>query len=247
MCVWYFLLYHNHKYRYAVATWINWCVDLVACLFFHPSLDTSVVRVTRIDSFSIFHTHTRRMHPSCICASFQHLILAFRAAWRHRISPQLQCSYIDFQSPSNYFGTRPITQVPHLCVWPRLLTSPSLLMSVHFVDIKLVYFWLVFFFSSSYFGMQNVFVRPPHTVVKQTTSAGRSPISRLLLLYCDWKDLSPSIHNSSTSCIDYIHTRNSKYFLLGVSNNHYKWGFFHIWTIWHRWDDLFGGKRYFNV
>lgn len=40
---------------------------------------------------------------------------------------------------------------------------------------------------------------PPHTVVKQTTSAEGSPISTLLLLYSHRQDLSPSIHNSATS------------------------------------------------
>lgn len=39
---------------------------------------------------------------------------------------------------------------------------------------------------------------PPHTVVKQTTSAEGSPISTLLLLYSHRQDLSPSICNAGT-------------------------------------------------
>lgn len=51
------------------------------CVFFllHLSPCTSAVSATRIDSFSIPHTHVgaRRMHPSCIWACFLHLILPF--------------------------------------------------------------------------------------------------------------------------------------------------------------------------
>lgn len=43
------------------------------------------------------------------------------------------------------------------------------------------------------------FFSPPHTVVKQTTSAEGSPTSRLLLFYSHRRDPSPSIHKSSTS------------------------------------------------
>lgn len=86
-----------------------------------------MVSPTRINSFNILHTHTQacRMHPSYISASFIHLILPFRAAGRHRISPQLPCSHIDFRSRLNYFGMMPITQVLRLAVFDHISLSPN--------------------------------------------------------------------------------------------------------------------------
>ena len=103
----------------------NWIIKccLVVCPFLSLFLFTSVVSATRINLAFFTHIEARRMHPSCIWDSFIHLILPFRAAGWHRISPQLPCSHIDFRSRLNYFGVRPITQVPHLAVFDHVSSS----------------------------------------------------------------------------------------------------------------------------
>ena len=103
----------------------NWIIKccLVVCPFLSLFLFTSVVSATRINLAFSTHIEARRMHPSCIWDSFIHLILPFRAAGWHRISPQLPCSHIDFRSRLNYFGVRPITQVPHLAVFDHVSSS----------------------------------------------------------------------------------------------------------------------------
>lgn len=85
----------------------NWKCYLV--LSFHLFVHVWSVQPRSIHL--LFHTHiqARRMHPSCIWTSFICLILPFRAAGQHWISPQLPCSHIDFRSRLNYFGMRPIT------------------------------------------------------------------------------------------------------------------------------------------
>lgn len=88
---------------------------------------------------------------------------------------------------------------------------------------------------------------PPHTVVKQTTSAEGSPISTLLLLYCHRQDLSPSIRNAGTGWtawplwttpIPEICNTFCPHMVANSSNGKQKCNF-SIWIIGPRWDFWF--------
>lgn len=83
------------------------------------NLCTSAVTAP-INSFSIPHTRdASSVRPVPFYMSY---FLPFRAAPR-RISPPLPWSRIDFQSRLNYFGMRPITQVPHLALFDNVASS----------------------------------------------------------------------------------------------------------------------------